>query len=84
MIVIRGGHRHLQIGQMLDIDIIPDLRLKGVKCQTLGIDTCKYVECSTSIYYQTYGRRELKVELFRITEIKDCAIYLDLCTGRNF
>ncbi len=23
----RGGHRHLQIGRMLDIDLIPDLRL---------------------------------------------------------
>ncbi len=35
------GIYHLQIGWMLDIDLIPDLRSKGVKCQTLGIDTCK-------------------------------------------
>jgi hypothetical protein len=27
----RGGHRHLQIGGMLDIDLIPDLRSKGIK-----------------------------------------------------
>ncbi len=26
---------------MLDIDLIPDLRSKGVKGRTLGIDTCK-------------------------------------------
>jgi hypothetical protein len=27
-------HRHLQIGRMLDSDLIPDLRSKGVKCRT--------------------------------------------------
>ncbi len=27
----RGGHRHLQIGRMLDIDLIPDFRSTGVK-----------------------------------------------------
>jgi hypothetical protein len=30
----RGGHRHLQIGWMLDIDLIPNLRSKGVKGRT--------------------------------------------------
>jgi hypothetical protein len=44
-------HRHLQIGRMLDHDLIQDLRLKAV------------------------------IKLFRKTEIKDCAFYLELCTG---
>jgi hypothetical protein len=48
------GYLHLQIGQMLNIDLIPDLRSKGVKGQ-----------------------------FFRNTEIKDRALYLDLCTGRR-
>jgi hypothetical protein len=30
----RGGHRHLQIGRMLDSDRIPDLRSEGVKDRT--------------------------------------------------
>ncbi len=30
----RGGHRHLQIGRMLDSDPIPDLRSEGVKDRT--------------------------------------------------
>ncbi len=48
------GHQHLQIGRMLNSDLVPDLRSK-----------------------------EINVELFRKTEIKDCAFYLDLCTGQR-
>ncbi len=33
-LVSRGGHRHLQIGRMLDSDRIPDLRSEGVKDPT--------------------------------------------------
>ncbi len=32
----RGGHRHLQMRRMLDIDLIPDLRSKGVKGRTFS------------------------------------------------
>jgi hypothetical protein len=31
-----GGQRHLQIGRMLNINLIPDLRSKGVKGQTFS------------------------------------------------
>ena len=34
--MLNFGHRHLQIGQMLDIDLITDLRSKGVKGWTFS------------------------------------------------
>ncbi len=32
----RGGHQHLQRGWMLDINLIPELRSKGVKVRTFS------------------------------------------------
>ncbi len=55
---IRGGHRHLQIGRMLDIDLIPDLRSKGVKGLTFWKTEIKEIKIvpSTSIFAQVEDR----------------------------
>ncbi len=45
----------------------------------VGIDTCKYVECSTAIEYPTWDQKEWKIVLFWKTEGKDHALYRDRC-----
>jgi hypothetical protein len=44
-----GWHRHLHIGRMLDIDLIPDPRSKGVKVKLFEKPKSKIVP-STSIF----------------------------------